>query len=264
MGIRMIADRLKRRHAMTISRQLIERALEGAKGQYVEDVRIGLGYTAVLLDGGGCGVAYTFRNALGKRCGVLPDAGSLIGRGGDEIIEWADDSDLLRAAVGLATINAVLNVDPSAWGKGNVTDAIELQPSETFGMVGEFAPVLSHVKKLTDNVHVFEKNVPEGSGLRSESDIPVFLPQCDVVVITATSIINHTIDGILPHCAGARQVFIVGPSTPLCPSVFSGYGVTALAGGVVTDPKRLLGIVSQAGGTPAMKPAVEYVLASVG
>jgi uncharacterized protein (DUF4213/DUF364 family) len=36
------------------------------------------------------------------------------------------------------------------------------------------------------------------------SAIPEYLPRCDVVIITATSIINHTFDDIVPYCKNAR------------------------------------------------------------
>lgn len=93
--------------------------------------------------------------------------------------------------------------------------------------------------------------------------IPHLLPGCDVVVITATSIIDHTIDEVVSHCKNAREVCIVGPSTPLCLEVFKKYPVTLLAGSVVKDPDRILKIVSQGGGAMAMKPAIEHVLVRI-
>jgi uncharacterized protein (DUF4213/DUF364 family) len=65
---------------------------------------------------------------------------------------------------------------------------------------------------------------------------------------------------VIKHCKNARQVCIVGPSTTLCPELFQPYKVTMLAGSVVTDPERILQIVSQGGGTMAMKPALNQVL----
>jgi uncharacterized protein (DUF4213/DUF364 family) len=45
-----------------ITDELLERRAEKAQHRVVRDVRIGLGYTAVLLDDGACGLAYTFRD----------------------------------------------------------------------------------------------------------------------------------------------------------------------------------------------------------
>ncbi|MGE4484120.1 MAG: DUF364 domain-containing protein [Oscillospiraceae bacterium] len=243
--------------------ELIEFTLPLAQSRKVSDVRAGLGYTCVMLDNAACGLAYTFRSELGHNCGVLGDAGSFIGKDAAEMIPWARDNNRLRAAIGLAAINAVLNDPKICWDTGNVMNAFTLSASDTFGMVGEFRPIVSKVKAMTDNIYVFELNPPEGSGLYPEDQIPVLLPRCDVVVITATSIINHTIDEVVSYCSAAREVFMVGPSTPLCPGVLRRHHITALAGSVVKDPARALQIVSQGGGTMNMKPAATQVLVRI-
>ena len=57
-------------------------ALAKAGDIKVSDVRIGLGYTAVLLDTGSIGLAYTFREKAATGCSVFqgkrPIAGSLV------------------------------------------------------------------------------------------------------------------------------------------------------------------------------------------
>jgi len=242
-----------------VAEALVERALETAQQERVTDVRAGLGYTCVTLEGGGCGLAYTFRNELGSCCGILDAAGSLIGRNASEILPWAKESNRLQAAVGLAAVNAAINHPGKDWDRGNILNAFRLQESDTLGMIGAFHPILAKIT-MTENIYVFEQNAPEGSGFYPAEAIPAHLPKCGVVVITATSIINHTIDGILPHCKNAREVCLVGPSTPLCPEVFNKYHVTLLAGSIVKNPELMLQIVSQGGGTMSMKPAIEQVL----
>ncbi len=240
--------------------ELIDIALFKSKNLRIKDVRAGLGYTCVRLDNDACGLAYTFRSELGCCCGTLNTAGSLIGMAASRIVTWAKDKDLLRSAMGLASINAVLNDSKEDWGEGNVLDAFDIKGSETFGMVGEFHPILSKVKSMTEKIYVFEQNVEESSHRMSSDMIPHYLPLCDVVVITATSIINHTFDDIYSHCKNARKVCLLGPSTPLCPDVFGKYNITLLAGSVVIDPDLILQVVSQGGGTMAMKPAIRQVL----
>jgi uncharacterized protein (DUF4213/DUF364 family) len=144
-----------------------------------------------------------------------------------------------------------------------VVGALEIGESDTFGMVGEFGPILMHVREKTKNIYVFEQNPPEGSGLYPEEALPEYLPSCDVVVVTATSIINHTADRVLALCKKARSVCLVGPSTPLCPEVFREYNVTLLAGSLVLDPDKALEIVSQGGGTMSLKPVSRQVLVKV-
>lgn len=243
--------------------ELIEIARSGAQNRKLKDVRAGLGYTCVMLEDGSCGLAYTFRNQLGCCCSILGNAGTLIGRNVDETALWAKDSNLLKAAIGIASINAVINRAQENWEIGDVTSAFEVGPNDTLGMVGEFKPILNKVKSKTRNNYVFELDAAEGSGLYPSESIPQHLPKCDVVVLTATSIINHTFDKIISYCPNAREVCIVGPSTTLCPEIFRQYHVTLLAGSVVKGPEQALQIVSQGGGTMSMKPAVKQVLVRV-
>lgn len=243
--------------------ELIEIASAKSEGRKISDVRAGLGYTCVRLEDSSCGLAYTFRNDLGDCCGILGEAGCLIGRAGSEIMRWAGSGNLLKSAVGLAAVNAVLNDPKINWETGNVTAALDLRPSDCFGMVGEFRPILSEAKRKTQNIYVFEQNTEKDDGLYPEEDIPKYLPGCDVVIITSTSFINHTADEVLKYCKNARQVCFVGPSTPMCPQLMKNYGVSLLAGTVVTNPDLILQIVSQGGGTMSMKPAVRQVIARI-
>jgi uncharacterized protein (DUF4213/DUF364 family) len=128
-------------------------------------------------------------------------------------------------------------------------------------MVGDFRPILKVIKNKTNNIYVFERHPEKDLGLYFMDDIPTHLPKCNLVVVTATSIINHTLDEVLSHCSGAQEVCLVGPSCPMSPEVFDDYNVTILAGDVVTSPERTLQIVSQGGGTRAMKNTMKHVLA---
>lgn len=81
------------------------------------------------------------------------------------------------------------------------------------------------------------------------SEAPFLLPRCDVVVISATTLINHTLDDLLVHVGKARQRVILGPSTPMAPAIFQKLGVTLLSGMQVVDPEYTLRVVSEGGGT---------------
>ena len=152
--------------------ELIYEALDRVGRRKIKDVRVGLGYTCVMLEDDNCGLALTFREDLGDCCGVLNVAGNLIGTGADTIIPWAKDNHRLKAAVGLAAINAVLNDPRKNWDKGNVLEAFTLNESETFGMVGAFNPIIPRIKAMTKNIYVFERKVPEGSDLYPSESIP--------------------------------------------------------------------------------------------
>ena len=82
------------------------------------------------------------------------------------------------------------------------------------------------------------------------------LPKCQVVILSATTLLNHTVDDLLGCCGSAREIALLGPSTPFLPKVFSRHGVTMLSGLQVVDAPRVLRIVSEGGGTRQFGRAV--------
>ncbi|NLN60695.1 MAG: DUF4213 domain-containing protein, partial [Deltaproteobacteria bacterium] len=75
----------------------------------VADVRMGLGYTGVLLEDGRCGVAFTFKNELAHGCSVFTGKRPLKGKSSHEILEYFGAPSLLESALGLSVVNALVN-----------------------------------------------------------------------------------------------------------------------------------------------------------
>jgi uncharacterized protein (DUF4213/DUF364 family) len=69
------------------------------------------------------------------------------------------------------------------------------------------------------------------------------LPQCDVVGITGTSFINHTIERLLKLCKKA-YVVLIGPTSPLSPMLFD-YGINAICGTKVIDEEKVIRSISE-------------------
>jgi len=56
-----------------------------------------------------------------------------------------------------------------------------------------------------------------------------------------------------------RVTVLMGPSTPLAAEIFRDTPLTQLGGAVVTDSARVLQIISEGGGTPALRPYLRFV-----
>jgi uncharacterized protein len=93
-------------------------------------------------------------------------------------------------------------------------------------------------------------------GVLPESAAAGILPQCGIAILSATALLNHTLDGLLDLCRNAREIAILGPSTPLLPQVFADRGVTLLSGVQVVDGERVLRLVGEGGGTRQFGSAV--------
>jgi uncharacterized protein (DUF4213/DUF364 family) len=236
MEIPMIVDEL-RAH---LSRALAE--------QRLADVRIGLGYTAVTLEDGNVGVAYTFRENAAAGCSVFMGRRPLAGRTTTEILEYLGSSEGVESTVGLAVANALANRPSPDQKEGDVLELLSIEPTDRVGMVGYFGPLVAPLDERVRELVIFERNA-----LRSDRVLPAEealeqLPRCDVAVITSTALILGDLDRLLEAAAGCREVVLVGASTPLVPAVFGPLGVTLLSGITVIDGPGILQVVSEGGG----------------
>ena len=207
------------------------------------------------LEDGRCGLAYTLHEKEYESCCVMPDAGRLAGRKASELIPWMKSPDVTACAVGLATLNAIIN-PPAAAVESDILDLLPVGPEDTVGMIGYFGPLVEPIKKRARALHIFERRPDPEYGILPESATQDLLPKCQVVIMSATTLLNHTIDGLLDLSKTAREIAILGPSTPFLPEIFSRHGVTMLSGLQVVDPTQVLQIVSEGGGTRQFGRAV--------
>jgi len=217
----------------------------------IEEVVIGLGYTLVRLHCGAAGLAYTPREELERGCEVFGDAGSLAGRELREVLPWIGGNSAIASCIGLAAANAALR-PPDECLHTDLLDTLGLRQGEKVVMVGRFKPMQPALEELGIQLQVLERGDP----LRALRD-------CDVALITATTIINRTLGGILEATGEAREVVILGPSTPYIPAAFLGTPVTLLAGSVVLDLGKARRGVSEGGGTRTMGKALGRWVARV-
>jgi uncharacterized protein (DUF4213/DUF364 family) len=235
--------------------ELYEQVLPTAAGHRAADVRIGLGYTAVVLEDGRCGLAYTLHEKEYESCSVIAEAGTLAGRKASELISWMKQPDETACAVGLATANALIEA-PAGAAHSDILDLLPVGSDDAVGMIGYFGPLVAPIRKRARVLHIFERKPLPDLGVLPDSTAGDVLPQCRVVVLSATTLLNQTIDGLLDCCKAAREVAVLGPSTPLLPEPFRKRGVTILSGVQVVDGPRILRVVSEAGGTRHFGSAV--------
>ena len=70
------------------------------------------------------------------------------------------------------------------------------------------------------------------------------IPQADVVAISGTTFLNHTIDALLSYRWPGALVVVLGPTTPLSPVLFA-HGVDVISGARVVAPEVALPYVSE-------------------
>ncbi|MDD3654662.1 MAG: DUF364 domain-containing protein [Desulfotomaculaceae bacterium] len=218
-----------------ILEHIYDLALPRLAGKNIREVMIGLNLIAVELDGGAIGVTYVLKKEIDHACMALPQAGSLVGMPAGEIAGWALQSkNVIAVAIGLAVLNSVAEFDKLKQdNQSNGVDAalsVEVKPTDTIGIVGNIRPLIADLKNKVQRLLIFERGEGNHGQVNPESAEPELLPECQVVYISSTSLINNTLEDVLNYCTGARDVVMVGSSTPLYPDAFRGSRVTVLSG----------------------------------
>ena len=220
--------------------KLLERirqiASERARGKIVADVRIGLGYTCVSLQGDATGLGYTFLSGIDDGgCTVFHGLRPLAGQPVEKLLGLLRSKSLLERSVGLATANALINTADRDYRSGDILEHVQIGPGDTVSMVGHFKPLVGAIEKSGATLKIFERIDHPHGGLLPTQEAPDWLCKSALAVITATSIINGTADGLLEAASACPRVVMLGPSTPLSAAIFAETPVTGLSGVVVSD-----------------------------
>jgi uncharacterized protein (DUF4213/DUF364 family) len=207
----------------------------------VKDIRQGLFHTAVLTRN--CGLAATLpRDALRQEQSSVKEAGSLLKKSVRELAQMCYSESITEAAIGMATINSLLEINEERCLNLNARDLIaEKGRDKKVAIVGHF-PFIPELRKLAKELWVIEKNLREGDFTEVEAED--FIPDADVVGITGTAFTNHTIEQLLELCRPEAYVVVLGDTAPLSPVLFD-YGIGAVSGTKVIDPDLALCCVSQ-------------------
>jgi uncharacterized protein len=243
------------RIASKIKRQL----LSLAQSIQVQEVRIGLHYTMVQLEDGWSGMALTWLDGKGGCCEEPQDYKPLSGRPASELLSFLSLSDRSKRSLGFACANALSNrTDPNRL-SGDVLDALDLKKEDHVGMIGHFVPMVDNLRTRVGALTIFERVEKQEGEILPSAEAREILPRCQVVLITATALINDTLDDLLPFTQGCREVVVLGPSTPMWTQAFAGTPVTMLSGVVISEPAPVLKAISEGGGMRAFGPFIQKV-----
>ena len=215
----------------------------------VLDVRVGPYWTAVRASSG-TGMASTMAGEQRPHHGrPIPDAGRLLERPAVELARLAGSSSVQESAIGLATVNALLGFPRGSTSDQNAVEVLlEKGRGVPVAVFGEF-PFTDRLRAACGQLWVFERGVARRPEHHGSEDVAELLPRATVVAITATTLVNHTLGGILEHVAPDAFLMMLGPSTPMSPALLEmGFGV--LCGTAVDDADAVLLAVGQGATTP--------------
>jgi hypothetical protein len=207
----------------------------------VKDIRQGAFQTAVITRN--CGLASTPHDP-GPHHEKAPvtDAGLLLEKDAVTLAYLANSVSQMEAAIGMAAINSLIEVDAKRCVELNAGDLLMNKgEGKKVAIIGHF-PFIPRLRKIAGELWVIEKNPQEGD--LPEGEAENLIPQAQVIGITGTAFTNHTIEHLLGLCSPKAYVVILGGTAPLSPVLFD-YGVSAVSGTVAIDPESVVRCVSQ-------------------
>ena len=221
--------------------KLVKDLLESVSGFDCKVKRICVGLHWTVVESRYTGMAHTYKT---NRKVELVDSGNLVDKSALELAQRLESWEPLEASLGLAALNSLIKPDGIP---GNINEYIlKIASGKIVTIFGRF-PFNQDIASIAKHVYLLETEP-------YKNELPPFaseevVPKSDVVVVTATALINKSLPRIL-ELACNKQCIVLGPSTPMNEVLFN-FGANFLAGVRVIDSESLISCIMQ--GSKAFK-----------
>jgi len=230
--------------------------------QKIEAVFVGQRFIAVRLCSGDVGLAVTPLTRFDSCVGLSKLSGSFTQCNSSELAKFCTSQNSFLKAIGLATINAVLQKElkgRSDFLEGDFLKYLKIEPDDNVATIDYYTTKINLLKKA--NLTVFDDRF---AGKRT--DFPILpmsslleeLPKADIVVLPPSFI--DKIQEIRRLASRAREFVVVHPTTPPLPEPFFKRSVTMIATMMILDSDSLFRYVIEGAGTTMFKRFCKKIL----
>lgn len=208
-------------------------------------------FSVVVLENKAIGISYNLfhRDSLEMERYTRWDTHDVVGKEAGEVMKQFLSDDPMERTTGLAVLNAFsqeyMRKHPRLYHPDfeiGIMDLIKPDKSIRVGLVGYFHPMIDELMSRVEEVVVLEKEetLLAGSYPFTMTGDPADLERCDRVMMTATTVLNDTLAGLLPHCTNAGFIGIMGPTAGFLPDALFNLGVHAVGSTYIDDPELFL------------------------
>jgi hypothetical protein len=216
----------------------------------IGEIHIGIGYTAVLMQDGRCGLCATLCDGT-EVYKMNSDPNDYEGRSAIQLLRHIrkDETPTISRIMAIALVNALnqpftrsLPEAPHDWHHD-----LDLPQGANIAMVGYFSPVSDRFEEKGFTVRTLDL----GKNLGDPKEFyPWAAEHADALVITAASVVNNSLESLFAHFNNRTlPTLLLGPSTILHPDVYDDLPITALAGSAVIDTADMLKAVRNGRGS---------------
>lgn len=232
----------------------------------IERAVVGLFFTGVKLSTGHIGACATPIKAIPdavccpSSAHAMPFPGKMRGHRAIDFLDEVRQRDGIRRAVGIATMNALATL---CWERRphpdidlevgvDAFDAAGIRPGQMVVVVGAFVPFLRELKKRGQPYLVLEQDpatlkADELPFYRRAAEAPAVVPEADVLLVTGTTLLNDTLDGILAAARPGACKVVVGPTVGLVPDAYLRRGCGVLGTIRVNRGDEFLDVLAEGG-----------------
>lgn len=198
----------------------------------------------VTLQDGSAGLYYAWLGESQKGMGSRYDPHEFIGKHPIELVRYFASSDEADCSLGLAAINAISRCiyRKADFRPRDATDSmgvLDIADSDHVGMVGYFPSLVRRLKSNGIRLTVIEKK-PQFRKRQENFMVtadPQSLGDCNKVIITASTLLNNSIDEILDYSRLAERRVMIGPTAGFFPDPLFTRGVSAIGGSELRVPE---------------------------
>lgn len=224
----------------------------------------GFRFVGTMLENGACGMCFLVnKQHFYDENKTLRDFESISDLEVVKILQFAKHSDIdLEKCVGISMLNALsqhiikkdletyhllFNSDPIAH--------IQFSKADQVVMIGGIGALFQKIRQIVKNVIVIDDRLKNASEfyIKSPETTQEHLDLADIVLITGSALANNTLELLLKWSKNAKDIVVVGPSAGFLPEPLFERGVTILSSMQVLNPKIVLDIIAEKGGTPHFK-----------
>lgn len=230
---------------------------------------IGIFYTGVQLSDGSSGICFTPIKAIPESvccpssARAMPRAGNLKGMKMAEVLRYLTQPAPIKRAIAIATLNALSdgiwkNNPEEGAGKYKIVESDDIfslgdpEDIKKAVVIGALIPVIKLFKEKQIPYRIAELDIrtlkkEELLFFVSQDDLSGELATADMVIISGTTLLNDTLEGILKACNPDSKIILIGPTATMLPDSFFSRKVSVLAGNRVINPGKMFDVLIEGG-----------------
>ena len=198
----------------------------------------------VTLRDGSAGLYYAWLGDSQKGMGSRYEAAEFTGRHPVELVQYFAGDDEADCSLGLAAINAISRYifKKAGFRPPDAADSmgiLDIADNDHAGMVGYFPSLVKRLRNDGTRLTVIEKK-PQFHK-RQKNFVVTANPQdlggCNKVIMTASTLLNNSIDHILDCSAKAEKRVVIGPTAGFIPDPLFARGISAIGGSELSRPE---------------------------